>query len=52
MRHICGIIVAERKGKQGKEDKVRKTCFLVIFFFCLLSLTKTIFIFKKPKQVL
>jgi hypothetical protein len=24
MRHICGIIVAEKKGKQGKEDKVRE----------------------------
>jgi len=25
MRHICGIIVAEKKGKQGKEGKVRET---------------------------
>ena len=32
MRPICGTIVAERKGKQGKEGKVRKTCFLVSFF--------------------
>jgi len=25
MKHICGIIVAEKKGKQGKEGKVRET---------------------------
>lgn len=41
MRPICGIIVAERKGKQGKEGKVRKTFFsfsLLLIFW--LSLTK------------
>lgn len=27
MRPICGIIVAEKKGKQGKEGKVRKNAF-------------------------
>lgn len=36
MRPICGITVAERKGKQGKEGKVRKSVFWFRFWVLVL----------------
>lgn len=48
MKPICGIIVAGRKDKQGKEGKVReKKNFFLVFgnFHCLLARTKHAFSF-------
>jgi len=36
MRPICGITVAERKGKQGKEGKVRKSVFWLWFWLLVI----------------
>lgn len=33
MKHIFGTIVAEEKGKVGKEDKVKIFVYLFIFYF-------------------